>query len=85
MIYDRASSAISEMEPDAVDWTDGVRRRRSGSTSPASRPRSAPTARPARRRALEAARAAGARVSVDLNFRKKLWTEKQAQAGRWAR
>jgi 2-dehydro-3-deoxygluconokinase len=32
------------------------------------------------REALEAARAAGARTSVDLNFRKKLWTEKQAQA-----
>ena len=34
----------------------------------------------ATRRALQAAKAAGAPVSVDLNFRKKLWTEKQAQA-----
>jgi 2-dehydro-3-deoxygluconokinase len=32
------------------------------------------------REALEAARQAGARTSVDLNFRKKLWSEKQAQA-----
>ena len=31
------------------------------------------------RRACAAARAAGARVNVDLNFRKKLWTEAQAQ------
>ena len=30
--------------------------------------------------AVAAARRAGARVSVDLNFRKKLWTEAQAQA-----
>ena len=30
--------------------------------------------------AVTAARRAGARVSVDLNFRKKLWTEAQAQA-----
>jgi 2-dehydro-3-deoxygluconokinase len=31
------------------------------------------------REALEAAKAAGATVSVDLNFRKKLWSEAQAQ------
>ena len=32
------------------------------------------------REAIDAARRAGARVSVDLNFRRKLWTEAQAQA-----
>jgi 2-dehydro-3-deoxygluconokinase len=32
------------------------------------------------REALEAANRAGARVSVDLNFRKKLWSEAQAQS-----
>ena len=31
------------------------------------------------RRAIAAAKAAGARVSVDLNYRKKLWTEAQAK------
>ena len=30
-------------------------------------------------RAIEEARRAGVRVSVDLNFRKKLWSEAQAQ------
>ena len=30
--------------------------------------------------AVEAARAAGARVSIDLNYRRKLWTESEAQA-----
>jgi 2-dehydro-3-deoxygluconokinase len=34
----------------------------------------------ATREAMEAARHAGARVSVDLNFRRKLWTEQAAQA-----
>src|SRR5262249_16840612 len=34
----------------------------------------------ATRAAIDAARAAGARVSIDLNFRKKLWSEAQAQA-----
>ncbi len=32
------------------------------------------------REAIDAARRAGARVSVDLNFRKKLWSETQAQS-----
>ena len=53
---------------------------RRGSTSPASRRRSARRPRRPRARRSTAARAAGARVSIDLNFRKKLWTETQAQA-----
>ena len=32
------------------------------------------------REAVEAARRAGVRVSVDLNFRRKLWSEQEAQA-----
>ena len=58
---------------------DGLRRRRRGITSPASRRRSATRARrrPRGRSRRRAPRAS--RISVDLNFRKKLWTEKQAQ------
>ena len=79
VIYDRARSAISEMEPTAVDWTAVM----AGSAwlhvtgiTPALGDRAAA----ATRLAIDAARAAGARVSIDLNYRKKLWTEKQAQA-----
>ena len=61
VIYDRAHSAISEMAPDAVDWDDGLRRARTGSTSPASRRRSATNGAAATRRAIAAARRAGAR------------------------
>ncbi len=79
VIYDRARSAISEMEADAVDWADGLRRR---AVVPRHRhhagARRQGRRRPPRVRS-KAARAAGVRVSVDLNFRKKLWTEKQAQ------
>ncbi len=39
-----------------------------------------PSAAACTREAVVAAKAAGARVSVDLNYRKKLWTEAEAQA-----
>ena len=78
VIYDRARSAIAEMEPDAVDWKnvfDGAAWFHVTGITPALGEKGAA----ATKRALEAARAAGARVSCDLNFRKKLWTEKRAQ------
>jgi 2-dehydro-3-deoxygluconokinase len=79
VIYDRARSAISEMEPDAVDWPavlDGAAWFHTTGITPALGEKCAESTR----RALEAAKAKGVRVSVDLNYRKKLWTEKQAQA-----
>ena len=51
-----------------------------GCMSPASRRRSARRAVACTRAVIDAARKAGSRVSIDLNFRKKLWTEVQAQA-----
>jgi 2-dehydro-3-deoxygluconokinase len=78
VIYDRAHSAISEMPPDAVDWTSVM----SGASwfhVTGITPALGPSAAEATRRAVAAARAAGARVSVDLNYRRKLWTEAQAQ------
>jgi 2-dehydro-3-deoxygluconokinase len=78
VIYDRARSAISEMEPDAVDWPtvfSGAQWFHVTGITPALGDKG--TA--ATKRSLEAARAAGVRVSVDLNYRKKLWTEKRAQ------
>ncbi|HET7221378.1 MAG TPA: sugar kinase [Vicinamibacterales bacterium] len=78
VIYDRARSAISEMEPDAVDWktvfAGAAWYHVTGITPAVGDKGTAATAR-----SLEAAKSAGVRVSVDLNFRKKLWTEKRAQ------
>ena len=78
VIYDRARSAISEMEPDAVDWktvfTGAAWYHVTGITPALGDKGAAATAR-----SLDAAKSAGVRVSVDLNFRKKLWTEKRAQ------
>jgi 2-dehydro-3-deoxygluconokinase len=78
VIYDRARSAISEMDPDAVDWPtifDGATWFHVTGITPALGEKPAV----ATARALQAAKAAGVRTSVDLNYRKKLWTERRAQ------
>ena len=79
VIYDRAHSAISEMAAGAVNWADvldGADWFHVTGITPALGAKAAE----ATRAAVAAARAAGARVSVDLNYRKKLWTEAEARA-----
>jgi 2-dehydro-3-deoxygluconokinase len=79
VIYDRAQSAISQMTPDEVDWAavfEGAAWFHVTGITPALGERGIACTRVA----IDAAKAAGARVSIDLNFRKKLWTEAQAQA-----
>ena len=79
VIYDRAHSAISEIPPDAVPWAhvlDGAAWLHVTGITPAL----GEAATAATTAAIEAAKLAGARVSVDLNYRKKLWTPAQAQA-----
>ena len=78
VLYDRASSAISEIPADAVDWKrvmEGAAWFHVTGITPALGDRG--TA--ATIAAVAAARHAGARISVDLNYRKKLWTQPQAQ------
>lgn len=79
VIYDRAHSSISEMPPGTVDWAtvfEGAAWFHVTGITPAL----GPSAAACTREAVVAAKAAGARVSVDLNYRKKLWTEAEAQA-----
>ena len=79
VIYDRAHSSISGMKADAVDWPSAMAGAAwchvTGIT-----PALGANGAEATERAIRAARDAGARVSVDLNYRRKLWTEAQAQA-----
>jgi len=78
VVYDRAHSAISELPPGSVDWRavfTGADWFHVTGITPALGDKAAACTR----EALDAAKAAGARVSVDLNFRKKLWSEKRAQ------
>jgi len=78
VIYDRAHSAISELEPGTVDWGkvfQGAAWFHVTGITPALGENAAACTR----EAIEFAKKAGASVSVDLNFRKKLWSEAQAQ------
>jgi 2-dehydro-3-deoxygluconokinase len=78
VIYDRAHSSISAMQPDGIAWPtvlSGADWFHVTGITPALGANGAE----ATRQAIAAARAAGIRVSVDLNYRKKLWTEAQAR------
>jgi 2-dehydro-3-deoxygluconokinase len=72
VVYDRADSCIAKAGASAYDWAsllDGARWFHTTGITPAL---SAPAAE-ATLAAVQAARAAGATVSVDLNYRAKLW------------
>jgi 2-dehydro-3-deoxygluconokinase len=78
VLYDRAGSAITALEPGTIDWTavmaSGVWFHVTGITPALGAKAAACTAE-----ALKAAKSAGLRVSVDLNYRRKLWSEADAQ------
>lgn len=79
VIYDRAHSAVSEMKAGDVNWAqvlDGAAWFHLTGITPALGSSAAACARDA----IRAAREAGARISLDLNFRKKLWSEADARA-----
>lgn len=72
VVYDRAGSALSEMAPDAVDWSDalaGAAWLHLSGITPALSDQAAASALAAR----DAARDAGVPVSIDLNYRPALW------------
>jgi 2-dehydro-3-deoxygluconokinase len=78
VVYDRAHSSISELKPDALRWDEILAGADwfhvSGITSALGA-----SAAESTRRSLTAAKAAGAKVSFDLNYRRKIWTEADAQ------
>ena len=79
VVYDRAHAAVADITAGEVDWDAvfaGARWFHWTGITPAlgEKPRAAVI------EACKAARDAGVTVSCDLNFRKKLWTEKEAQA-----
>ncbi len=79
VVYDRANSAVSKMAKDEVDWKTlfaGADWFHWTGITPAL----GELARESLVAACMAARKAGVTVSCDLNFRKKLWTESEAQA-----
>ena len=78
VLYDRAGSAISMIQPGEVDWakvfTGSKHFHMSGITPALSASASETTAE-----ALKAAKKAGCSISYDLNYRKKLWTPADAK------
>jgi 2-dehydro-3-deoxygluconokinase len=80
VLYDRRGSAIAAVKPGMVPWgrvLEGTKWFHVTGITPALSAGAAEVTR----EALQAARAAGASTSIDLNYRAKLWT--QAEAGRW--
>ena len=79
VIYDRAHSAIAEADPADFDFDaimEGAQWFHWSGITPAISDKAAELSR----LACEAAKRHGVTVSVDLNFRKKLWTKEKAQS-----
>ncbi|WP_019207172.1 sugar kinase [Phocaeicola abscessus] len=79
VIYDRAHSAMAEADPSDFDFDsimEGADWFHWSGITPAISDKAAELTR----LACEAAKRQGVKVSVDLNFRKKLWTTEKAQA-----
>jgi 2-dehydro-3-deoxygluconokinase len=80
VLYDRKNAAIAAVQPGMVDWAKvfaGARHFHTTGITPAL----SPSAAAATHEALLAARRAGVRVSIDLNYRAKLWSP--TEAGQW--
>lgn len=79
VIYDRAGAAVTTLAPEEIDFEaafDGARWFHFTGITPAL----GETPRRTVEAAVRAAKAAGATVSCDLNYRKKLWTVEEARA-----
>lgn len=77
VVYDRAHSAVSTIAPGEVDWKkvfEGCKLFHVSGITPALSKTCAETTF----EAIKAAKAAGAKVSYDVNYRKKLWTPEEA-------
>ncbi|MCI0376705.1 MAG: sugar kinase [Gemmataceae bacterium] len=80
VLYDRKGAAIANVQPGMIAWNKvfaGAKWFHLTGITPALSASAAQTTR----EALAAARAAGVRTSIDLNYRAKLWS--QAEAGKW--
>ncbi|MCO5297120.1 MAG: sugar kinase [Fimbriimonadaceae bacterium] len=79
VIYDRAESAISQLDPASLDW-DAIFEGATWFHFSGITPALSESARTAVAEAARTAKERGLTVSCDLNYRKKLWTREQARA-----
>jgi len=77
VIYDRKGSSVSQISPDDIDWEEVLEKAEwfhwTGIT-----PALGDSVKTCLRKGLETARRLGVKVSVDLNYRKKLWGKQKA-------
>ncbi len=78
VLYDRAHSSISQVKPGEIDWKEALKGARWFHTSGITPALSAGAAQ-VTAEALQAAKKAGCKVSYDLNYRGRLWTEEEAR------
>jgi 2-dehydro-3-deoxygluconokinase len=78
VIYDRASSGLTELEPKHIPWSEIFRGARWFHTTGIT-PALGKGVAECTREALVAARARGAKVSFDVNYRSMLWSEAEAR------
>lgn len=78
VLYDRTNSAISQIKPGEIDWEKvlhGAKWFHTSGITPALSPNTAQVTTDA----LKTAKKLGCKVSYDLNYRAKLWTETEAR------
>ncbi len=78
IIYDRANSAISRIKPGEVNWEEILRGTKWFHTSGIT-PALSTSAAQVTAAALKMAKKVGCKVSYDLNYRARLWTEEEAR------
>lgn len=77
VLYDRKDSAISRIQPGTVDWS-GIFKGAQWFHVTGITPALSDSAAETTREALQAAKAADVRISMDLNYRAKLWSQQEA-------
>ena len=79
VLYDRKDSAISRIHPGEVDWNNIFQRGKIFHTSGIT-PALSPNAAEVTREAVKIAKKVGLKVSIDLNYRARLWSQEEARA-----
>ena len=78
VVYDRANSAISNVDPGQINWDAALGGARLFHTSGIT-PALSKSAEHVTEEAMQSAKNNGLKVSVDLNYRSKLWSQEEAK------
>ena len=78
VLYDRSNSAISQVKPGEINWEEVLKGAKWFHTSGIT-PALSPGAAQVTAEALQTAKKVGCKVSYDLNYRGRLWTEEEAR------